>query len=199
MKNPIINLTTFLIFSFFTSCMTTTKIARYTITPDKNENLDSTIVILPNLGRVDGFCFTLNNVTNEPIFINWDKSFLLINGITYRCIHSGIRFIEKSTAQTITPIGPHSILSDCLFPSDNIYMNNVYEGWLQKPLQANEGRYFISILRNSNESTLQGNFTMTIDEQKVPMNNMSATNASNNALIYISCSLVIIASFIMIF
>lgn len=139
-----INLDLFLfviLISFTTSCMTTTKIANYKITPIVNENSDSTIVVRPNTGRVDGFCFTVENRGSVPIFIDWDKSFLLLNGVSYRCIHAGIRFMEKSAPQVQTPIGPYSTLPDCLFPVDNIYMNDVYQGWMQKPLQSNEGRY----------------------------------------------------------
>ena len=77
--------------------------------------------------------------------------------------------MEKSAPQAQTPIGPYSTLSDCLFPVDNIYMNDVYQGWMQKPLQSNEGRYSIAILQNGKESNLQGNFTMTEEETKVPM------------------------------
>ncbi len=182
-----------ILFSVMSSCMTTTKIANYKITPIENENIDSTIVIRPNTGRVDGFCFTVENLGSEPIFIDWDKSFLLVNGVSYRCIHAGIRFMEKSALQAQTPIGPYSTLSDCLFPTDNIYMNDVYQGWMQKPLQSKEGRYSIAILQNGKESNLQGNFTMTEEETKVPMHNMSSTNASATTLIYVSSALLILS------
>lgn len=183
---------------FMTSCMTTTKIANYKITPIVNENMDSTIVIMPNTGRVDGFCFTVKNLSTEPIYIDWDKSFLLVNGVSYRCIHSGIRFMEKSALQAKTPIGPYSTLSDCLFPTDNIYMNDIYQGWMQKPLQSNEGRYSIAIVQNEVESTLQGHFTMTEEETKVPMHSMSSTNASATALIYLSSALLLISAIILL-
>lgn len=182
-----------ILFSVMTSCMTTTKIANYKITPIENENSDSTIVVRPNTGRVDGFCFTVENLSSEPIFIDWDKSFLLLNGVSYRCIHSGIRFMEKSAPQAKTPIGPYSTLSDCLFPADNIYMNDVYQGWMQKPLQSNEGRYSIAIVQNGKESNLQGNFIMTEEEKSVPMHNMSSTNTSATGLIYFSSALLILS------
>lgn len=196
-----INLYLFLLvilFSVMTSCMTTTKIANYKITPIENENMDSTIVIRPNTGRVDGFCFTVENLSSEPIYIDWDKSFLLVNGVSHRCIHAGIRFMEKSAPQAQTPIGPYSTLSDCLFPVDNIYMNDVYQGWMQKPLQSNEGRYSIAILQNGKESNLQGNFTMTEEETKVPMHNMSSTNASATALLYVASALLLISAIILL-
>jgi len=192
-----INLNLFLmaiLISVMTSCMTTTKIANYKITQIENENIDSTIVIRPNTGRVDGFCFTIENLSSEPIFINWDKSYLLLNGVSYRCIHAGIRFMEKSAPQAQTPIGPFSTLSDCLFPVDNIYMDDVYQGWMQKPLQSNEGRYSIAILQNGKESNLQGNFIMTEEDTEVPMHSMSSTNASVSGLMYISVILLLISS-----
>lgn len=186
------------LFSFMTSCMTTTKIANYKITPIENENVDSSIVIMPNTGRVDGFCFTVKNLSTEPIYIDWDKSFLLVNGVSYRCIHSGIRFMEKSAPQAKTPIGPNSTLSDCLFPSDNIYMNDIYQGWKQKPLQSNDGQYSIVIIQKGKESNLQGYFTMSEEETKVPMHNMSSTNASASALIYVSSALLLISAIILL-
>jgi hypothetical protein len=173
--------------------MTTTKVANYKITPIENENIDSTIVIRPNTGRADGFCFTIENLSSEPIFIDWDKSFLLLNGETYRCIHAGVRFMEKSAPQVRTPIGPYSTLSDCLFPIDNIYMDDVYQGWMQKPLQSKEGRYSIAILQNGKESNLQGNFIMTEEDTSVPMHSMSSTNASATGLIYVSSALLILS------
>jgi|SRR5690554_495420 len=187
-----------IIITVMTSCMTTTKIANYKITPIENENTDTTIVIRPNTGRVDGFCFTVENLSSEPIFINWDKSFLLINGVSYRCIHASIRFMEKSAPQAQTPIGPYSTLSDCLFPVDNIYMNDVYQGWMQKPLQSNEGRYSIAIVQNGKESNLQGNFIMTEEEKSVPMHNMSSTNASASGLLYVSAILLLVSSIVLL-
>jgi hypothetical protein len=192
-----INLNLFLmtiVISILTSCMTTTKIANYKISPIENENIDSTIVIRPNTGRVDGFCFTIENLSSEPIFIDWDKSFLLLNGKSYRCIHAGVRFMEKSAPQVQTPVGPYSTLSDCLFPIDNIYMDDVYQGWMQKPLQSKEGRYSIAILQNGKESNLQGNFIMTEEDTEVPMHSMSSTNASASGLMYISAILLLISS-----
>lgn len=188
---------TAIIFSIMTSCMTTTKVANYQISPTKNENIDSTIVIRSNTGRVDGFCFTLENLSSEPIYINWDKSYLSINGTSYRCIHSGIRFMEKSAPQAQTPIAPYSTISDCLFPEDNIYMKDVYQGWMQKPLQSNEGQYSITIVQNGIESNLQGQFVMNKEEVKVPMHSMSSSNNSISVLMYLSSALLLISSIIL--
>lgn len=70
----------------FTSCMTTTRIATYKITPVENKNNGTTIAIMPNTGRIDGFCFAVEDLSSELILIDWDKSYLLLNGVSYRCI-----------------------------------------------------------------------------------------------------------------
>lgn len=154
-----------------TSCATVkTRIADYVLTPKNNsENLLS-VVVSPNTGREDGFCFSLTNTGNETVSVNWDNSYLVINNRTYRCIHEGINFMEKAASQATTRVAPGSKISDCLFPVSNAELPNIYQGWIRKPLEADSGEYSIAVICNGKQENIQGTFSMIIKDTSVPSN-----------------------------
>ncbi len=59
---------------------------------------------------------TIANKSAQPMFIDWEQCAMVINGISERCIHSGIKYIEKANPQPRTIIAPSAILSDVLSP-----------------------------------------------------------------------------------
>lgn len=67
------------------------------------------------------FHFILRNKTNHSIKIPWDEV-VYINpyGQSMRCIHSGVRFIDRSNAQVPTVVAKNSTLRDLLMPADLI-------------------------------------------------------------------------------
>lgn len=181
------------------SCVTTrTNIAEYQIEPVVNPSNLSSVIITPNVGRQDGFCFKLKNAGAESILIDWDNSYLVINNKTYRCIHSGIRFMEKSAPQAKTPLASGTEISDCLFPESNIEINNVYAGWKQKPLDADKGDYSIAIVHNGKQENIQGAFSIIVKDSTVPMHNMSSTNSAASTL-YILSGVLLILSGVLLF
>ena len=180
---------------FLFSCVTTrTNVAEYKIDPVVNPNNLSSVVITTNVGRQDGFCFTLKNTGIESILVDWDNSFLIVNNKTYRCIHAGIRFMDKSAPQAKTPLASGTEISDCLFPESNIEINNVYAGWKQKPLDANNGKYSIAIIHNGKQENLQGTFSMIVKDSTIPMHNMSSTNSAASTLYILSGILLVLSS-----
>lgn len=191
------------IFSFILlpllSCVTTrTNIAEYKIVPIENPGNLSTITITPNVGREDGFCFKVKNDGSDAVLIDWDNSYIVVNSKTYRCIHSGIRFLEKSAPQAKTPLASGSEISDCLFPESNIEINNVYAGWIQKPLDAGNGEYSIAIIHNGKQENIKGTFSMMVKDNTIPMHNMSSTNSAITTLYLLSGVLLILSGVILL-
>jgi len=184
-----------------TSCATTavkTRIADYVITPKENPDSILSVVVSPNTGRDDGFCFALTNTGNETVLIDWDNSYLVINNRTFRCIHDGIRFMEKAAPQAKTPVAPGTKISDCLFPESNIELNDIYAGWIQKPLDADSGEYSIAINRGGKQENIQGSFTMIVKDSYIPSNNMSSSMSSVTALYVVSCFLIVLSGVVLL-
>lgn len=193
MYKKVIKILPVLLISLYSCVTTRTNIAEYQIEPVENPSNLSSVIITPNVGRPDGFCFKIKNAGVESILIDWDNSYLVINNKTYRCIHSGIRFMEKSAPQAKTPLASGTESSDCLFPESNIELNNVYAGWKQKPLDANKGDYSIAIVHNGKQENIQGTFAMIVKDSNIPMNNMSSTNSAASTLYILSGVLLILS------
>lgn len=180
------------------SCVTTrTSTAEYKINPIENPENLSSIIITPNVGREDGFCFIIKNKGNEAVLIDWDNSYIVISSKTHRCIHSGIRFMDKSAPQAKTPLAAGTETSDCLFPESNIEINNVYVGWIQKPLNSDNGEYSIAIIHNGKQENIKGTFSVMVKDKTVPMHNMSSTNSAASTL-YILSGLLLVCSFLLL-
>lgn len=82
------------------------------------------------------FNFVLRNKTNHSIKIPWDEvAYINPSGQSMRCIHSGIKLIDRNNAQAPTIVAKKSTLSDLLMPADHIYyISGKYGGWHEKSL-----------------------------------------------------------------
>ena len=82
------------------------------------------------------FNFTLRNKTNHSIKIPWDEvAYINYRGESMRCIHSGIKLIDRNNEQAPTIVAKNSTLTDLLIPSDHIYyVSGKYGGWREKSL-----------------------------------------------------------------
>ncbi|HJQ25541.1 MAG TPA: hypothetical protein VKA60_16595 [Blastocatellia bacterium] len=77
------------------------------------------------------FAFGMDNRTNEPITVDWDKiSYLDAFGRSHRLMHSGVRFIQRKEQQAPTTIPPRASFSSRLIPTDQIYIEpGATGGW----------------------------------------------------------------------
>lgn len=81
------------------------------------------------------FNFLLKNKSGHTIKINWDDvSYVDINGITGRVMHSGVKYSERNNSQPATTIPKNASISDLLLPTDNVYYLGTYGGWMEKKL-----------------------------------------------------------------
>lgn len=83
------------------------------------------------------FNFTLRNKTSHSIKIPWDEvAYINPVGESMRCIHSGIKLIDRNNAQAPTIVAKKSTLTDLLIPADHIYyISSQYGGgWQEKSL-----------------------------------------------------------------
>ncbi|RTL56075.1 MAG: hypothetical protein EKK37_16470 [Sphingobacteriales bacterium] len=70
--------------------------------------------------------FTLKNLTNDPMKINWDEASLIIYGQSKRVMHNGVKFIDRSSPQAPTVIPGNSSIDDLVLPTDNVYYREGY-------------------------------------------------------------------------
>ena len=82
------------------------------------------------------FHFILRNKTNHSIKIPWDEvAYINPSGQSMRCIHSGVKLIDRNNAQAPTVIAKNSTLSDLLMPAEHIYyISGKYGGWRERSL-----------------------------------------------------------------
>jgi len=73
--------------------------------------------------------FSIQNKTDSGIKINWDDlSFVSPTGRASKIIHSGVKLIDRNSAQAPTTIPPKSRISDIVVPAENIqYVNNTWQ------------------------------------------------------------------------
>lgn len=193
MKSICFSITIFVIL-FFSACTSTQLVrkANYDITVKEGVSDSILVFISPNTGREEGFCFTLTNKGSEAINLDWDNSYLVINNQSLKCIHAGIRFMEKSAPQPMTPIAPGSYISDCLFPINNINYDSENLKWIQDPLNPQYGDYSLAIIRSdSSRVNIQGTFVTNIIEIPVTSNLSSTETAWSFYLIASSIALLI--------
>lgn len=85
---------------------------------------------------LETFSFTLKNKTMHPLFVDWEKSSMVVGGQALRCIHSGIKYNEKANVQSATVVPPTASISDVMVPADFIkwdtFLNN--GKWVVRPL-----------------------------------------------------------------
>lgn len=96
---------------------------------------DDNINIIWNISSTE-FNFVLKNKTEHSIKINWDEvSYIDINGRAGRIMHSGVKYSERNNSQVATIIPKNSYISDCILPTDNVYLSpGKYGGWQERDL-----------------------------------------------------------------
>lgn len=89
--------------------------------------------------------FTLKNKTDIPLKIEWDESSIVLNGMTEKIIHQGVKLIDAERSQSPTMVPPRAMISDAVMPSSKIIyrdrvkdrntnLNLVNGGWIQGEL-----------------------------------------------------------------
>lgn len=66
--------------------------------------------------------FTLTNLTNKLLKVDWDASSLIFENVSKRVIHSGVKYIDRNSPQLPTTITSNSKLLDHVLPADNIVL-----------------------------------------------------------------------------
>lgn len=78
--------------------------------------------------------FTLKNLTNEPMKINWDEASLIINEESKRVMHKGVKFTDRNSPQAPTVIPGNSSIDDLVLPTDNVsYKQGYYSTYYSNP------------------------------------------------------------------
>lgn len=68
--------------------------------------------------------FVLENVTNSVISIDWNNVvYYDPSGKSCRTMHSGVKYIDRNSAQPSSTIIPKSKLEDLIQPTDNVYFS----------------------------------------------------------------------------
>ncbi len=79
-----------------------------------------------------GVEFALQNKTDAPILVNWDKAaYVDPSGESHRVIHTGIGYADRSKAQSATSIAPTARINDGVFPADYINWSDATNEWTQ--------------------------------------------------------------------
>lgn len=72
----------------------------------------------------DKFVFKLDNISDHSIKILWDDaSYVDMNGVTSKIMHTTIKYSERSNHQTPTTIISGASLLDCALPINNVYLD----------------------------------------------------------------------------
>ncbi len=158
-----------MIFPLMVACTASPRLASYLISPANDQASSASIVISPDQGREDAFCFKLKNNTDESLLIDWENSYLIINDTVYRCIHTGIWFVEREVLQEKSEVQSGSEIADCLFPSEKIYPKVNSKRWIQEPLGDDHGKYVITIIQGCREEQLRGTFLVELKRQRTPV------------------------------
>ena len=108
-----------------------TKIVNYTDSVNKYNYEDDYIDIVWYVTK-DRFNFELKNKTNHTMKINWDEvTYIDATGKAKRVIHQGIKYSERDREQPSSIIPRGTRVTDCLIPTENIYMHNYWNKWTQ--------------------------------------------------------------------
>lgn len=112
--------------------------AKYTFTmsrPSPNDNLrfEDAFVHASFAISPQQLTFTLRNMTDDPIFINWDKvSYVDFLGTSHRILHKGVRLVDREHPQPPTTIPPRAQIDELVFPVD--YVEFVLNRWKQQDM-----------------------------------------------------------------
>ena len=79
-----------------------------------------------------GVEFALQNKTDAPILVDWDKAaYVDPSGESHRVIHTGIGYADRAKAQSATSIAPTARINDGVFPADYIEWSGATNEWTQ--------------------------------------------------------------------
>ncbi len=99
------------------------------------------------LPTTDAIHFSLTNKTSHSIKIIWDEAaYVDVNGSSHRVMHSGVKYIDRTSSQPPTVVVRNGSIEDLVFPTDNVYYSSgKYGGWRTTPLFPRSGRSLQSL------------------------------------------------------
>lgn len=108
-------------------------------------------VFTPSTSRIG---FSVENVTSEPLMIDWEKSaYVDASGVSHRIIHKGVRLVARAQNQVPTTIPPGARIDEQAYPADAVEWVEALRYWQEPPLfapAAAEGQTFsLSLHLNS--------------------------------------------------
>lgn len=65
--------------------------------------------------------FSLRNMSSNTLKIIWDETLYIVDEITGKVMHSGIKFVDKEMFQPASVIPKGTVHSDVIVPTDNVY------------------------------------------------------------------------------
>jgi len=68
-------------------------------------------------GDVSGLSLLLANPSDTLLTIVWDESAVVLNGISEKLIHTGVLTVSTAVPQSPTPIAPHAVASEAIWPA----------------------------------------------------------------------------------
>ncbi len=68
-------------------------------------------------GEVSGLSLLLTNPSDTLLSIVWDESAMARNGISEKLIHTGVLTVSTAVPQSPTPIAPHAVASEAIWPA----------------------------------------------------------------------------------
>ena len=72
--------------------------------------------------NLKGIGISIQNLSTDPIIINWNKTALEYNGISRRVFLSGQKYIDANKYIPIQAIGGGSRIDIDIYPADNVYL-----------------------------------------------------------------------------
>lgn len=70
--------------------------------------------------------FSLNNLSNKGLIIDWDKVSIVWRGEANKVFHTNVKYSEKEKTQAPTSIPPKAVLVDEILPIDAAYFSKGY-------------------------------------------------------------------------
>lgn len=106
------------------------------------------------------FAFSLENKSDNSIKIIWDEAvYVDQNGSSGRVMHSGVKYVDRSSPQPPTVVVKKAKVDDMVVPTDNIYyISGQYGGWQTRPLfpnRANTQAELISLTQKNIGKTVK--------------------------------------------
>lgn len=85
------------------------------------------IIKIQWIPRKKEIAFILENITNTVISIDWNNVvYYDPSGRSCRTMHSGVKFIDRNSAQPSSTLIPKSKIEEIILPTENVYLFNIY-------------------------------------------------------------------------